>query len=119
MEIYIPDITEQLVDSNNKRNKNPMSSISNNELENKPNIQQNYSYAIAEVHQMPVEKKSKKFRFLKNDRAPIINLKRFRKKDKKIAKTQEEVEENSEKELSKSKEPHKIRHHLKKSCKIS
>ncbi len=69
---------------------------------------------------MPIEKKTKKFRFLKNDRKPIINLKRFRKKDNKAGKSKSEESEDEFNE-PKSKESNKIHHRLKlmKSCKIS
>ena len=70
------------------------------------------------------EKKAARFRFMKNERKPIINLKRFRKKDnnsdnnkeKKIIKTKKN---EPEEETEKTREPNKIRHQLKKSCKIS
>ena len=114
-EIHIPDITEQLVENNIKKNKIQVNEFDKITISEKP-ISRHF---IETYEMMPIEKKTKHFRFLKNDRKPIINLKRFRKKGNKAGKSKEESEDEFEKQQPKNKEPNKIRHHLKRSCKIS
>jgi hypothetical protein len=119
MQINIPDITAQLVEtSNNSRRSKNIALECNPTAGNdfKSNIKNNISASgKGGDNELPVEKKTKKIRFVKDNRKSILNLKRFRKKDKFVVDESEDEIENA----IKARETHKIRNHLKKSCKIS